>query len=533
MLRVAILVLLVTTLDAQDNNGTLDNSTTVENGESNIIPSRPFWMNVMNRILGRKSVCYGQFAYLRDVPESPDLVGTIFYLYPRKGVMPIREELLKEESLGIKLKDSSPESLANSGFDPESPTKILLHVTVDWEHGARRPNYFRAVANGELVARQVSRLVLNMVALGARPRDVHLIGFSLGAQVASFTGAALKKKKLKVVDVDKRLDISDAELVDVIHTDGSIMWMDGFGILRPLGHVDFFPNGGQNQPGCNDTYISTLLTQFLDVDKRLDISDAELVDVIHTDGSIMWMDGFGILRPVGHVDFFPNGGQNQPGCNDTYISTLLTQFPQTDNVGLHCSHTRSIDLFLESLEDGCNFVGFPCPNIRSFSRNFVHGNCFSCEGNKCATMGGKRIKGSGRGSLYLTTRSSPPFCGQQIRVAVNISGESQMAQGSIFVQLNHGNSNTSFELKPSGFFTEMLGIISGGQEISSVVAAMPRSLHPLRTPVLTAILTFQPGLSLFSADHIIVNRMVLLRHKYNTQQFQTKINTTDNTIDSN
>jgi hypothetical protein len=73
----------------------------------------------------------------------------------------------------------------------------------------------------------------------------------------------------------------------------------------------------------------------LDVDKRLDLTDAEFVDVIHTDGSVMWSDGFGLLAPVGHVDFYPNGGQDQPGCKDSYVGALsfqLSKYPKCPKI---------------------------------------------------------------------------------------------------------------------------------------------------------------------------------------------------------
>lgn len=36
---------------------------------------------------------------------------------------------------------------------------------------------------------------------------------------------------------------------------------------------------------------------------------AKFVDVIHTAAGII-----GVVNPVGHVDFYPNGGVRQPGC---------------------------------------------------------------------------------------------------------------------------------------------------------------------------------------------------------------------------
>jgi len=44
---------------------------------------------------------------------------------------------------------------------------------------------------------------------------------------------------------------------------------------------------------------------------RLDPTDANCVDVIHTNAGI-----FGTALSSGHIDFFPNGGTKQPGCGD-------------------------------------------------------------------------------------------------------------------------------------------------------------------------------------------------------------------------
>lgn len=49
---------------------------------------------------------------------------------------------------------------------------------------------------------------------------------------------------------------------------------------------------------------------------RLDQTDAKYVDVIHSDISYFTQGGFGLKQKIGNVDFYPNGGHSQPGCDE-------------------------------------------------------------------------------------------------------------------------------------------------------------------------------------------------------------------------
>jgi hypothetical protein len=70
-------------------------------------------------------------------------------------------------------------------------------VLVNWQRTARG-QYSRAVSNAELVGRQVGKTLVAMVNMGTNASDIHVIGFSLGAQVAGFIGETLKSYGLKL-----------------------------------------------------------------------------------------------------------------------------------------------------------------------------------------------------------------------------------------------------------------------------------------------------------------------------------------------
>ena len=54
-------------------------------------------------------------------------------------------------------------------------------------------------------------------------------------------------------DIMAGINPSSAPFVDISHTDGRSL-IFAYGQMRPLGHYDFYPNGGYGQPGCITYY---------------------------------------------------------------------------------------------------------------------------------------------------------------------------------------------------------------------------------------------------------------------------------------
>ncbi|XP_030384292.1 pancreatic triacylglycerol lipase-like [Scaptodrosophila lebanonensis] len=183
-----------------------------------------------------------------------------------------------------------PLDLNPSDFEPPRPIEILIHgytghrdfapnsnvrpalldhenvyvISVDYGPLVREPCYPQAVENVPLVSKCLAQLINNLLDRGISQSDqLHIIGFSLGGQVAGQTANYVTEKLHHITGLDpakpgfitkpdtERLDASDAKLVDGIHTD-----VLAFGMLGSLGHVDFYPNNGALQPGCIEDTIA-------------------------------------------------------------------------------------------------------------------------------------------------------------------------------------------------------------------------------------------------------------------------------------
>ncbi|NWU97369.1 LIPH Lipase, partial [Upupa epops] len=182
-------------------------------------------------------------------------------------------------------------------------------ILVDWNRGATTLLYSIAARNCKRVAEVLKRLIDGMLVEGASLDALHMIGVSLGAHISGFVGQMFG---------------------------GSLGRITG---LDPAG-----PLYRGKPPG-----------------ERLDPTDAQFVDVIHSD-----TDGLGYREPLGHMDFYPNGGTDQPGCPLTIFSGL--QY-------FKCDHQRSVFLFMSSLTQSCNLTAYPCDSYT----NYRQGKCTSCQ----------------------------------------------------------------------------------------------------------------------------------------------------------
>lgn len=84
------------------------------------------------------------------------------------------------------------------------------------------------------------------------------------------------------------------------------------------------------------------------MDERLADSDADIVEVIHTNAGI-----FGFKQPLGTIDYYPNGGISQPGC---FIWSV------------GCSHQRSHAFFIESIYNP-KFYASKCDSFENLQQD--------------------------------------------------------------------------------------------------------------------------------------------------------------------
>uniref|UniRef100_A0A8C3B1W1 Lipase, member Ib n=1 Tax=Cyclopterus lumpus TaxID=8103 RepID=A0A8C3B1W1_CYCLU len=223
-------------------------------------------------------------------------------------------------------------------------------VVVDWNKGAANLNYFTAVSYTREAAYNLTGFLVTMQEGGASLSSVHLIGVSLGAHLAGFVGANLK---------------------------GKIGRITAFGLQGAHGHIDFYANGGADQPGCPKTIFA----------------------------------------------------------GKSYFV---------------CDHQRSVFLYLCALNRTCSLTGYPCS---SYS-DFLEGRCLQCETFKpasCPVLGydlsqwRETLLRLRQTRVFFSTTAALPYRKLNYRVDL-VTWNQYLRWGVVYIRLHSGRNFTEVRI---------------------------------------------------------------------------------------
>lgn len=153
---------------------------------------------------------------------------------------------------------------------------------------------------------------------------------------------------------------------------------------------------------------------------------ASYVEIVHSNG-----DYLGIQKPIGHADFYVNGGNLHPGCDEyflkkyllahsfedevkkgqmfTAIDAVRTAFMKPLIVKMVCSHLVANLMYAESINSKIGFYGKTCKiGIDLNKVDDIKVEQRQCTGD-FVRMGGTEQKRMKQGIFYLQTKETPPF----------------------------------------------------------------------------------------------------------------------------
>ncbi|KAL7384146.1 hypothetical protein ABVT39_025182 [Epinephelus coioides] len=336
------------------------------------------------------------------LPWHPDKIDTRFLLFTQKNryYQEIKtDKTIQASNYGGMRKTQFiiPGFLKKEDEDwPQEMCKVVVKkenvncIAVEWKKGVKT-QYAQAANNARVVAAQVAFMIkFLMDTYKQKANKFHIIGHSLGAHIAGDAGSRTT------------------------------------GLARITGLDPI-------EPYFQDT----------DTSVRLDTSDAAFVDVIHTDALPFNSKlGLGMSQPVGHSDFYPNGGELMPGCSaNKGRPSDLDAFWEGSKKFDACNHVRAYEYYSESVAKPQGFVGFPCSDKDSFAA----GKCFPCA-DKCPLMGHNADKFTVTDGIskkyFLNTGRSKPFGRYSYRVLLTLDGPSWPNPGMMFVTLTGASGST-------------------------------------------------------------------------------------------
>ena len=114
---------------------------------------------------------------------------------------------------------------------------------------------------------------------------------------------------------------------------------------------------------------------------------------------------------LGDVDFYPNGGAHQPGCNDVCMVGLCFEFNLWDLFSGSCSHSRAHQFYIESIFSAPlheRFVSESCDSWNHFEADDCHSHVEFLQMGEGLT-GSLQSRLTDRPAYYLHTNANAPF----------------------------------------------------------------------------------------------------------------------------
>ncbi|XP_076249159.1 pancreatic triacylglycerol lipase [Calliopsis andreniformis] len=300
---------------------------------------------------------YAQNTLLNDVET---VIKSVFKAFREPATFNLytRENPFGEEQLFL----NNTEILYASHFNESRPTKFIIHGYSDTGNEA----WVRGLIDAYLLHENVNVIVVGWGVLAA---DVYPMAANNTRRVGGFLG-----NFLEFLNRESNLEYKDVHICG--HSLGS--HVAGFAGAYLDGRIGRITGLDPASP------LFETISGIVDPEFRLDPTDAQFVDVIHTSGA-----AFGFLAPLGHADFYPNNGKfPQPGCS--FAPTIT-----------YCSHSRAHQFMTESIGSTAGFKARTCESWEKYKEG-------RCDYNPVVLMG-EYASTSLRGKFYLATNAAPPF----------------------------------------------------------------------------------------------------------------------------